>query len=392
MKFVDEVTITNKTILLRVDFNVTLNPNHSIADDVRIKQSLPTIEYLLKHHNKLILLAHLGEPTKRTLADSLSPVAKRLQKYLPHNKVRLIQDFINNPKPLENQIPNEVILLENIRFYPGEQTNDPEFTKQLAKLGEIYVNDAFGVSHRKSASVVGLPEMLPSYGGLLLKKEITILDSIMQHPKKPFVAIIGGKKIGTKIKFISKLATVADYILVGGGLANTFLAAEDNGIGKSLISKDDIALAKHLLNHAKKEDTRLLLPVDVVVGKSLNDRSSTVRKVNAIGNNEEALDIGPETQAAFGEVIEKARTIVWNGPVGYMENQEFSRGTDFLYYAITNNNHATSIVGGGDTLAAISKKEYLDKITHISTGGGAMLEFIENGTLPGIEALNKTNH
>ena len=315
-----------------------------------------------------------------------------LQEYLPHNKVRLIQDFINDPKPLEKQIPNEVILLENIRFYPGEQANDPEFTKQLAKLGEVYVNDAFGVSHRKSASVVGLPEVLPSYGGLLLKKEITVLDSIMQHPKKPFIAIIGGKKIGTKIKFISKLATVADYILIGGGLANTFLAAEDNGVGKSLISKDDIDLAKHLLNHAKHEDTRLLLPVDVVVGKSLDDTSSTVRKVNAIGNNEEALDIGPETQAAFGEVIEEACTIVWNGPVGYMENQEFSRGTDFLYYAITNNDQATSVVGGGDTLAAISKKEYLDKITHISTGGGAMLEFIENGTLPGIEALNRTNH
>ncbi len=392
MKFVDEVTITNKTVLLRVDFNVTLNPNRSIADDVRIKQSLPTIEYLLKHHNKLILIAHLGEPEKRNPSDSLSPVAKRLHEYFPHNKVMLVQNFLKNSEQIEKQTPHEILLLENIRFYPGEQKNDPEFAQQLAKLGDIYVNDAFGVSHRKSASVVGLPELLPSYGGLLLKKEITVLDSIMKHPKKPFVAIIGGKKIGTKIKFISKLTSVADFVLVGGGLANTFLAAENNGVGKSLISHDDIALAKQLLAHAKREDTRLLLPLDVVVGKSLDDTTSNVRKINAIGKNEEALDIGPETLAAFGEVIEEAQTIVWNGPVGYMENQEFSRGTDFIYYAITDNDTAISVVGGGDTLAAISKKEYLNKITHISTGGGAMLEFIENGTLPGIEALKKAQH
>ncbi|HSX09270.1 MAG TPA: phosphoglycerate kinase [Candidatus Saccharimonadales bacterium] len=392
MKFVDEISINNKTILLRVDFNVTLNPNRSIADDVRIRQSIPTIEYLLKHHNKLILIAHLGEPTKRNAHDSLSPVAKKLQEYLPHNKVLLVQDFINDPKRIEEQTEKEVILLENIRFYPGEQENDPEFAKQLAKLGEVYVNDAFGVSHRSSASIVGLPELLPSYGGLLLKKEITIIDDIMKHPKKPFVAIIGGKKIATKIKFINKLTSVADYVIVGGGLANTFLAAHGYPVGKSLISEDDIALAKRLLSHARHEDTRLLLPLDVVVGNSLDSKTSTVRRVDKIQKDEEALDIGPETEAAFGEVIEEARTIVWNGPVGYMENDQFSRGTDFLYYAITQNDKATSVVGGGDTLAAISKKEYLDKITHISTGGGAMLELIENGTLPGIEALEKASH
>lgn len=391
MKFVDEVTIANKTILLRVDFNVTLNPNHSIADDVRIKQSLPTIEYLLKHKNKLILIAHLGEPEQRNPNDSLAPVEKRLQEYLPKNKIILVQDFIAKPDQIEKQTSDEIILLENIRFYTGEQANDPAFAKQLAKLGDIYVNDAFGVSHRKSASVVGLPELLPSYGGLLLKKEITVLGNMLKHPQKPFIAIIGGKKIATKIKFISKLTAIADYVLVGGGLANTFLAAHGNAIGKSLISLDDITLAKQLLTHAKHEHTQLLLPVDVVVGNSLKSKASEVRKVNAISNDEEALDIGPETQAAFGKVIEEAHTIVWNGPVGYMENQEFSRGTDFLYYAITNNDQATSIVGGGDTLAAISKKEYLDKITHISTGGGAMLEFIEKGTLPGIEALKRSN-
>lgn len=392
MKYIDEVSITNKTILLRVDFNVSLNPNHSIADDARIKQSLPTIEYLLKHNNKLILIAHLGEPEKRDSLYSLKPVAKRLQEYLPSNNIILVNDFIENANQLVKQTPDEIILLENIRFYPGEQANDPVFAKQLSLLGDVYVNDAFSVSHRKAASIVDLPALLPSYGGLLLKKEITVLNGIMEHPKNPFIAIIGGKKIATKIKFIQKLTKVADYVLIGGGLANTFLAAKNYPVGKSLISEDDISLAKKLLSHAKNENTKLLLPVDVVVGKSLDSRSSTVRKADAIENDEEALDIGPETQADFGKVIDEAHTIVWNGPVGYMENQEFKRGTDFLYYAITNNAHAISVVGGGDTLAAISKKEYLDKITHISTGGGAMLEFIENGTLPGIEALEKSHN
>ena len=211
----------------------------------------------------------------------------------------------------------------------------------------------------------------------------------MKHPKKPFIAIIGGKKISTKIKFIQKLTAAADYVLIGGGLANTFFAAEGYSVGKSFISKDDISLAKTLLEHTKREHSHLILPSDVLVGKSPDATTSDVRKVQEIRKEEESLDIGPETQALFGKIIDEAGTIVWNGPVGYMENQEFKRGTDFLYYSIANNNHATSVIGGGDTLSAISKKEYLDRITHISTGGGAMLEFIENGTLPGIEALKR---
>jgi phosphoglycerate kinase len=387
MKFIDEEALTHKIILLRVDFNVSLNPNHSIADDVRIKQSLPTIEFLLKQSNKLILIAHLGEPEKRNPNDSLKPVAERLKIYLPHNKIILIDDFLSNSEQIKNQTSSEIILLENIRFYPGEQENDPSFAKQLAELGEIYVNDAFSVSHRKAASIVGLPKLLPSYGGLLLKKEITVLDGIMKHPKKPFVAVIGGKKIGTKIKFISKLTALADSVLIGGGLANTFIAAQGLTVGKSLISEEDIAYAKQLLAHARKENTQLILPTDVLVGKSLESPTSVIKKIAEIAKDEEALDVGPETLATFGRIIDEANTVIWNGPIGYMENQEFSRGTDFLYYSIAKNDHVISVVGGGDTLSAISRKEYLDKITHISTGGGAMLEFIENGTLPGIEAL-----
>lgn len=387
MKYIDEVELTHKTILVRVDFNVSLNPNHSIADDARIKQSIPTLEYLLKKKNKLILIAHLGDPEKRSADASLSPVVKRLHQYLPDHKVILVDDFQKDASKIKGQKEDEIIMLENIRFYPGEKGNDAAFTKELAALGEVYVNDGFSVSHRKSVSVVGLPEVLPAYGGLLMKKEVTILDKIMKHPEKPFVAIIGGKKISTKIKVIKKLTSAADYVLLGGGLANTFLAADGLKTGKSLVSDDDIAIAKELLAHAKKENTHLIIPQDVIVGKDLDSTESEVRKVEEIQASDLALDVGPETQADFGAIVNEARTIVWNGPVGYMENQEFKRGTDFLYYAITQNEEAISVVGGGDTLSAIAKKEYLDKLTHISTGGGAMLEFIENGTLPGIEAL-----
>lgn len=389
MKYIDQIELTHKKILIRVDFNVSLNPNHSIADDARIKQSIPTLEYLLKHKNKLVLMAHLGDPKERSNESSLKPVAKRLQEYLPHHKIVLVPDVLADDHLVLNQQDDEVILLENIRYYPGEKANDPDFTKELSKYGEIYINDAFSVSHRESASVVGLPKLLPSYGGLLLKKELTILGGIIEHPKKPYVAIIGGKKISTKIAFIQKLTKIADYVLVGGGLANTFFAAVGLTTGKSLISEEDIGHAKQLLTHAKRENTQIVLPLDVTVGKDLDSKTSLVRKIDEIEKDEEALDIGPETQAVFGKILAAAETIVWNGPVGYMENQEFKRGTDFLYYSITDNNHATSVVGGGDTLAAIDKKEYLDKITHISTGGGAMLEFIENGTLPGVEALEK---
>lgn len=389
MKYIDEVSLKKKKILIRVDFNVSLNPNHSIADDARIRQSIPTLEYLLKNKNKLILIAHLGDPEKRNAADSLLRIANRLHQYLPKHKVLLVEDFLTDDSALKEQTEDQIILLDNIRFYPGEKKNDPAFAKQLASLGDVYVNDAFSVSHREAASVVGLPKILPHYGGLLLKKEVTVLDDLMQHPKSPFVAIMGGRKIASKIKVINKLSSVADYVLLGGGLANTFLAAEGFSTGKSLISEEDIHYAKKLMAHAKKENTHLVLPKDVVVGKSLESKESAVKKIDEIGKTDNVLDIGPETLAEFGTIISKAKTIVWNGPVGYMENQEFKRGTDFLYYAITQNTDATSVVGGGDTLAAISKKEYLDKITHISTGGGAMLEFIENGTLPGIEALKK---
>ncbi len=390
VKFVDEAKINQKKVLLRVDFNVTLNPDYTIADDFRIRQSLPTIKYLLGKKNRLILISHLDRPKGRDPKYSLKPVAKDLQNYLSDYKV-LLTDKLSPENPiLKNQKEDEIVFLENIRFWKEEKENDPEFAQKLASLGEVFVNDAFGVCHRENASVVGIPKFLPSFGGLLLKKEIETIKKAIEKPKHPFVAIIGGAKISTKIALIDRLLEIADYLLIGGGLANTFLCAQGINTGKSYCEIDKVEIARKILFKAAKSKTAIILPEDVVVGDPENsENGGKVLKVEEIEKKENGaiLDIGPETQAKFASIIAKAKTIIWNGPVGYIENPAFRRGTDFIYYCITENTDAISIVGGGDTLAAISKKEYLDKITHISTGGGAMLEFIERGTLPGIEAL-----
>lgn len=386
--YIDEVSIKNKRILLRADFDVSLNPNHTIANDARIRSNIPTITYLLKQNNRLICIAKLGRPQGRDKNFSLKIVVHRLQQYLPHNTITLVDDFRKNPEVFLKQKNNQILVLENIRFYPEEKTNDPQFAKQLASLGDIYVNDAFAMSHRSEASVVGVPDYIPSYGGLLLKKEVETIGKAIKNPKKPFVAIMGGAKISSKIPLIGKLTEIADHVLIGGGLANTFLCAEGYQIGKSFCEYEKVSKAKQLMEHAKKHNTAIILPVDVVTGKSTDTMSKgIVRKVNEIPKGAEILDIGPETQAKFGALISRAKTIIWNGPVGYFENPVYRQGTDFVYYAITENHEATSIAGGGDTLSAISKEEYLDKVTHISTGGGAMLEYIEKGTLPGLEAL-----
>lgn len=390
IKYIDAVEIHGKRVLLRVDFNVSLNPNYTIADDARIQQSLPTISHLLKLGNKLIIVSHLDRPKKRDPKLSLKVVAEKLQEYLPNYTVKLIDDFTKEPKEtFENQTENDVYLLENIRFYKAEKHNDPVFAKKLAALADVFVNDAFGVSHRPDTSVVGVNEYIPSYGGLLLKKEIEMITKATHNPHKPVVAILGGSKISTKINLIDTLMTIADYLIVGGGLANTFLSAQDYNIGKSLAEYDRAELARKTLFLAAQKNTAIILPSDAVVATSTDEKHTEVHKIDDIPDDALILDIGPETQARIGSILARAKTIIWNGPVGYFENPAFRRGTDFIYYAITDNSDAVSIVGGGDTLSAISKKEYLDKITHISTGGGAMLEFIEKGTLPGIEALKR---
>ncbi len=391
IKYIDQTEIKDQRVLLRVDFNVSLGPDHTIADDARIQQALPTINLLLKNNNKLIIVSHLDRPKKRDPKLSLKIVSDHLQEYLPHHKVILVDDFTNKDKSVfENQKTNEVLVLENIRFYSGEKNNDPKFAKKLADLADVFVNDAFGVSHRPDTSVVGVPQFIPSYGGLLLKKEIEMITKAIHDPQKPVVAIMGGAKISTKINLIDKLMTVADTLIIGGGLANTFLCAQGLNIGKSFCEYEKAEDARKILFHAAQKNTAIMLPSDAVVSDSKDDgKDVEVCKIENIPEGKQILDIGPETTAQYGAIIARAKTIIWNGPVGYFENPAFRRGTDFIYYAITHNPDVVSIVGGGDTLAAISKKEYLDKITHISTGGGAMLEFIEKGTLPGIEALKQ---
>lgn len=391
--YIDEAKIIGKRILLRVDFDIALSKDHqSIADDERIKHALPTIKLLLKNNNKLILIAHLGRPKERDPNFSLKIVAKRLKEYLPEYNISLIDDFLTEkPETFTKQKHGDIFLLENIRFYPEEKTNDQAFAKKLASLGDIFVNDAFAVSHRTQTSLVLLPMLLPAYGGLQLRKEITAIDHAVKHPKRPLVAIIGGAKISTKINLITKLMEKADYVILGGGLANVFFRAQRYPIGESICEYEMVLKARELLFLAAQKKTSIILPTDALVGNPDDkEKGGKLIKIgDKIPSGLSILDIGPETKAQFGAIIAQAKTIIWNGPVGLFENPIYRHGTDFIYYAITHNSHAASIVGGGDTLAAINNKKYLDKITHVSTGGGAMLEFIEKGTLPAIDALKR---
>ncbi|MBI4080872.1 MAG: phosphoglycerate kinase [Candidatus Levybacteria bacterium] len=388
MTFVDEVSIREKRILLRVDFNVSLTPNRAIADDMRIRQSLPTIQHLLRNGNRLILISHLDRPEGFDPKLSLQPVRDRLQQYLPQYPIHLVADFTKDKNLLTTQKPEDIVLLENIRFYAGEVQNDPNFAKQLAQLGDVYVNEAFSVSHRKEASIVTLPQLLPSYGGLLLKDEIMMLKKGLENPTRPLVAIVGGSKISTKIKFIDKLMDLADFLLIGGGLANNFLAAQGYAIGKSIVEQNERETTEALLKQQWTKRAKLLLPLDAVCGNPI-DRATPGMPLALQDIPPEAmiLDIGQNTQKLFANAIQQARTIIWNGPVGYIENPQYISGTDAIYEAVIANSEAISIVGGGDTLASLALKPDLHKISHISTGGGAMLSFVEEGTLPGIQAL-----
>lgn len=386
---IDDVSLKNKTVLVRVDYNISLDERHHIINDERIKQSLPTLELLLKNNNTLILLSHLGKPHGPEEKFSLKPVSLRLQQLLPSVKIVFIEDFkdlVREKTRMDN--PNVIFMLENIRFHKGEDANDLSFAKDLASLADVYVNDAFSVSHREAASIVLLPTLLPSFAGILMKKEVEQISRIISSSKHPFVALLGGAKISTKIKLLKKIITLSDEILLGGGLANTFLLAKGIEIGHSLAEMSEIKTAQHLLTFASENTCSILLPVDAIVGdkQGHNTREVSIRNIS---KNESIFDIGPQTQALYGAAILQAKTILWNGPFGVIENPVYKRGTDFLYYTITQNSQAHSLVGGGETLAALSKKEDLDHITHISTGGGAMLSYIENGSLVGIDSLNK---
>lgn len=387
--YIDKAHIKNKRVLLRVDFNVSMKGN-KITDDARIRATLPTIKKLLKDNNRLIIVSHLGRPNGWEDKLILRPVAQRLHKYLDHVKLTVVDDFMSEgaKKIFEEQKNGEIVFLENIRFYKEEEGADPEFARKLAALADVYVNDAFGVSHRDCASITEVPKHLPHYGGLLMEREVETIGHALRHPQHPFSAIIGGAKVSTKLKLLFKLTEKADFLILGGGLANTLLYALGYNVGKSLCEKNMADEVMKIVRHAKENKTKMLLPHDVVVG-DMEGSDSVVKKISEVAASDNILDIGPESQAEYAKAILTSKTLIWNGPVGYIENPEYSRGTDFLYYTISQNPKLTSIVGGGDTLAAIDKKEYLNTITHISTGGGAMLEYIENGTLPGIDALKQ---
>ncbi|OIO14282.1 phosphoglycerate kinase [Candidatus Gottesmanbacteria bacterium CG11_big_fil_rev_8_21_14_0_20_37_11] len=380
--------IRGKRVLLTVDFNISLH-NGNITNDTRIVEALPTINYLRKEGAKIILISHLGRPRGYDKKFSLRPVAERLRK-LTKIKVNLIDDFWEGKAiNIINKIPeDELILLENIRFYKGEEDNDKIFSKHLAKMADFFVNDAFGTSHRVHSSIVGIADYLPSFAGMLMAKEIQVLSDALNKPARPFLVLIGGAKTPEKIAVIERILDIADTIALGGAISNTFLAAWGFGTGKSLVDYEMVEMARVVFWKAAKKHCALILPQDLVISDRERSKMPSVIEYNKIPNNVAIYDIGPKTQKYYCKLINEAKTIIWNGPMGFYEDPLYKKGTDAVLKCLSNSN-AYSILGGGDTITSIKERRYLEKISHISTGGSAMLSFLEKGTLPGIDVLIK---
>lgn len=389
-KTVRDLDVAGKKVLVRVDFNVPLNDKGEITDDTRITASLPTIQYLLEHKAAVILMAHLGRPKGQVKPElSLAPVAKHLGKLLG-KKILFAPDCIGEAAQAaaSKLKPGHILLLENLRFHKEEEKNDMEFAEKLASLADLYVNDGFGVSHRAHASVEGVTHFLPAAAGFLLEKEIKYVGQAVTNPLHPFVAIIGGAKVSDKIGVISNLLDKVDTILIGGGMANTFLAAQGYKMGKSLVEEDKLDLAKELLAKAKKNKVNMLLPTDLVMAAAFApDAEHVTENVKNLNQNYMALDIGAATSKAYAAALADAKMIVWNGPMGVFEMDAFCKGTEAVAKAVAKS-RAISIVGGGDSVAAIEKLGLAKRITHISTGGGASLEYLEGKVLPGVAALD----
>ncbi|WP_416318325.1 phosphoglycerate kinase [Thermoanaerobacterium saccharolyticum] len=389
-KTVRDVDVKGKRVLVRVDFNVPMDSEKNITDDTRIKAALPTIQYLLDNNAKVILVSHLGRPKgKFNMEYSMKPVAKRLSELLG-KQVIVADDVIGeDAKAKANALKDgEVLLLENVRFHAEEEKNDPDFSKELASLADVFVNDAFGTAHRAHASTTGVASYLPAVSGFLIEKELNFMGGALENPERPFVAILGGAKVSDKIGVITNLLDKVDSLLIGGGMAYTFIKAEGYEIGKSLLEEDKLELAKDLIEKAKQKGVKLLLPVDTVVSAELKSGVPyEVVDIDKMPNDKIGVDIGPKTIEEFSKVIKDAKTVVWNGPMGVFEIREFAKGTEAIAKAMSECN-GTTIIGGGDSAAAVEQLGYADKVSHISTGGGASLEFLEGKVLPGIAALN----
>ncbi len=392
-KTLKDIQVDGKRVFIRVDYNVPMDKDGNITDDTRIRATLPTLEYLLKNNAAVIIASHLGRPKGKAVpAFSLQALVPKLSELLGR-KVRFIADCVGSSaeeaaKALQ---PGEVLLLENLRFHNAEEANDPEFARRLAGLADLMVNDAFGVSHRAHASVEGITRYIPAVAGFLMEKELVFLSGAVTKPVRPFAAIIGGAKVSDKIGVIENLLDKVDTLIIGGGMANTFLAAQGYNLGKSLVEADKLELAQDLLQKAKMRQVNFLLPSDVVAAdRFAADAQKRTVAIADFPADWMALDIGPSTCQAFAAALAHAKTIVWNGPMGVFEFDAFAKGTEAVAQAVANAD-ATSIVGGGDSIAALEKAKLASQITHISTGGGASLELLEGKILPGVAALADKN-
>ena len=388
-KTVRDIDVRDKKVLVRCDFNVPCDENRVITDNRRIVAALPTIKYLLENNAKVILCSHLGRPKGEVKPEfSMDIVARELSRLLG-KEVKLASDVVGESaqKLTAEMNSGDVVLLENVRFEPGEEKNDPELSKKFASLAEVFVNDAFGTAHRAHSSTTGVADYLPAVSGFLIEKELNFLGNSLENPERPFMAILGGKKVSDKIGVIKALLDKVDVLMIGGAMAYTFFKSMGYNVGNSICELDKLDLAKELMNEAKDKGVKLLLPVDTKLGKNFdpNTESMTV-KCDEIPDGWEGYDIGEETIALYAEELKKAKTVIWNGPLGLFEFEQFAIGTNEIAKSLADLD-AVKIIGGGDSAAAVEKAGLSEKFTHISTGGGASLEFLEGKKLPGIEAL-----